>query len=106
MVFDALVFVPVQYLVPSRFSFPAHVPNASPWCMQLIQSGSKIHCTIQAEDKSCDTLVLGRCHRRMCKEGERERERERERDIHYVHSASLAYEDGIVLMSEPSAARQ
>ena len=30
--------------------------------------------------------------------------RERERD--YVHSASLAYEDGIVFMSEPSAARQ
>ena len=35
-----------------------------------------------------------------------EREREREREIHYVHSASLAYEDGIVFMSEPSAARQ
>ena len=34
------------------------------------------------------------------------REREREREIHYVHSASLAYEDGIVFMSEPSAARQ
>ena len=33
-------------------------------------------------------------------------EREREREIHYVHSASLAYEDGIVFMSEPSAARQ
>ena len=32
--------------------------------------------------------------------------REREREIHYVHSASLAYEDGIVFMSEPSAARQ
>ena len=30
----------------------------------------------------------------------------REREIHYVHSASLAYEDGIVFMSEPSAARQ
>ena len=29
----------------------------------------------------------------------------RERDIHYVHSASLAVEDGIVFMSEPSAAR-
>ena len=27
-------------------------------------------------------------------------EREREREIHYVHSASLAYEDGIVFMSE------
>ena len=26
--------------------------------------------------------------------------------IHYVHSASLAYDDGIVFMSEPSAARQ
>ena len=26
--------------------------------------------------------------------------------LHYVHSASLAYEDGIVFMSEPSAARQ
>ena len=25
--------------------------------------------------------------------------REREREIHYVHSASLAYEDGIVFMS-------
>ena len=34
-----------------------------------------------------------------------EREREREREIHYVHSASLAYEDGIVFMSEPSALR-
>ena len=34
------------------------------------------------------------------------REKEREREIHYVHSASLAYEDGIVFMSEPSAARQ
>ena len=33
-------------------------------------------------------------------------EREREREIHYVHSASLAYEDGIVFMSEPSAAKQ
>ena len=33
-------------------------------------------------------------------------EREREREIHNVHSASLAYEDGIVFMSEPSAARQ
>ena len=32
--------------------------------------------------------------------------REREREIHYVHSASLAYEDGIVFMSEPSAVRQ
>ena len=29
------------------------------------------------------------------------REREREREIQYVHSASLAYEDGIVFMSEP-----
>ena len=28
------------------------------------------------------------------------------REIHYVHSASLAYENGIVFMSEPSAARQ
>ena len=27
-----------------------------------------------------------------------EREIEREREIHYVHSASLAYEDGIVFM--------
>ena len=34
------------------------------------------------------------------------RDREREGEIHYVHSASLAYEDGIVFMSEPSAARQ
>ena len=34
------------------------------------------------------------------------RAREKEREIHYVHSASLAYEDGIVFMSEPSAARQ
>ena len=33
-------------------------------------------------------------------------EREREREIHYIHSASLAYEDGIVFMSEPSAAGQ
>ena len=33
-------------------------------------------------------------------------ESQREREIHYVHSASLAYEDGIVFMSEPSAARQ
>ena len=32
--------------------------------------------------------------------------RERERQIHYVHSASLAYEDGTAFMSEPSAARQ
>lgn len=32
--------------------------------------------------------------------------REREREIHYVHSASLAYEDGIMFMSEPFAARQ
>ena len=31
---------------------------------------------------------------------------EREREIHYVHSASLAYEDGIVFISEPFAARQ
>ena len=30
----------------------------------------------------------------------------REREIHYVQLASLAYEDGIVFMSEPSAARQ
>ena len=30
---------------------------------------------------------------------------EREREIHCVHSASLAY-DGILFMSEPSAARQ
>ena len=29
----------------------------------------------------------------------------REREIHYVHSASLAYEDGMVFMPEPSAAR-
>ena len=29
-----------------------------------------------------------------------------EREIHYVHSASLAYEDGIVFMSGPFAARQ
>ena len=35
-----------------------------------------------------------------------ERERERTREIYYVHSASLAYEDGIMFMSEPSAARQ
>ena len=34
------------------------------------------------------------------------REREREKEIHYVHSASLAYEDGIVFMSKPAAARQ
>ena len=33
-------------------------------------------------------------------------ETERERDIHYVHSASLAAEDGVMFMSEPSAARQ
>ena len=39
----------------------------------------------------------------MC-ECERERERERKRER--VHSASLAYEDGIVFMSEPSVARQ
>ena len=32
--------------------------------------------------------------------------REGDREIHYVHSASRAYEDGIVFMSEPSAARQ
>ena len=32
--------------------------------------------------------------------------REREREVHYVHSASLAYEDGVVFTSEPSAARQ
>ena len=30
----------------------------------------------------------------------------REKEIHYVDPASLAYEDGIVFMSEPSAARQ
>ena len=29
-----------------------------------------------------------------------------EREVHYVHSASLAHEDGIVFMSEPSVARQ
>ena len=29
----------------------------------------------------------------------RERERECEREIYYAHSASLAYEDGIVFMS-------
>ena len=29
-----------------------------------------------------------------------------EREFHYVHLASLAYEDGIVFMSEPSAARR
>ena len=29
----------------------------------------------------------------------------REREIHYVHSASLAYEDGMVFMPEPPAAR-
>ena len=33
-------------------------------------------------------------------------EREREREIYDVHSASLASEDAIVFMSEPSAARQ
>ena len=32
----------------------------------------------------------------------REREREREK-LHYVHSASLAYEDGSVFMSGPFA---
>ena len=37
---------------------------------------------------------------------ERERETQREREIYYVHSASLAYEDGTMFMSEPSAARQ
>ena len=39
--------------------------------------------------------------------GERERERERERDgeIHYVCSASLAYEDRTVSVSGPFAAR-
>ena len=31
---------------------------------------------------------------------------EREGEIHYVHSASLAHEDGIVFVSEPSTARQ
>ena len=31
---------------------------------------------------------------------------QRQRRIHYIHSASLAYEDGIEFMSEPSAARQ
>lgn len=31
---------------------------------------------------------------------------ERERGIQYVHSASLGHEDGIVFLSEPSAARQ
>ena len=31
---------------------------------------------------------------------------EREREIHYVHSASLAYEDGIVFMSDRFAARK
>ena len=36
----------------------------------------------------------------------REGETETERDIHYVNSASLAHEDGIVFISEPSAARQ
>ena len=37
--------------------------------------------------------------------GVRETEKDREeREIHYVHSASLAYEDGIVFMSEPFAA--
>ena len=30
----------------------------------------------------------------------------REREIHYVISASPAYEDGIMFMSEPFAARQ
>ena len=29
-------------------------------------------------------------------------QREREREIHYVHSASLAYEDGVVFMSDMS----
>ena len=41
---------------------------------------------------------LGECHFGKA--------RKREREIHYVHSASLAYEDGIVFMSEPFAARQ
>ena len=33
-------------------------------------------------------------------------EREREREIHFVHSASLAYEDATVFMRGPFAARQ
>ena len=35
-----------------------------------------------------------------------EKERERGREIPYVRLASLAYENKIVFMSEPSAARQ
>ena len=36
----------------------------------------------------------------------RHKHREREREIQYVHSASLADEDGAVFMFEPFAARQ
>ena len=32
--------------------------------------------------------------------------REQEREIYYIHSASLAYDDRIVFMSGPSAARK
>ena len=46
------------------------------------------------------------CWWRSCLTWTQEGERERERDIHYIHSASLAYADGILFMSEPSAARQ
>ena len=42
------------------------------------------------------------CERQRERERERKRERERER-LHYVHSASLAYEDGSVFMSGPFA---
>ena len=42
----------------------------------------------------------------VCGDVRPEREREREREISLEHSASLAYEDGIVFISEPSAARQ
>ena len=34
------------------------------------------------------------------------RERERERELLYIHSASLAYEDGIVFMSERERERE
>ena len=56
------------------------MPNTSPWVNQ------------------CSILQI-EWHSNLCL-------REREREIHYVHSASLAYEDGIVFMSEPSTARQ
>ena len=46
-------------------------------------------------------LFLSQKYFKHERERERERERQRKREIHYVHSASLAYEDGIVFVSEP-----